>query len=248
MSSSDPPDLASLRAEIDRIDTNLHDLLMQRAEVVARVAGLGTKGAHPLRPGREARIICRLLARHRPPMSRQTVVRIWREVMSGATAQQAAFRLAVSGGSDIEALAREHFGLLAPLAPQPDELSVIQAITDGRVAAGIVPTPFAGSDWWLDLIHRRERPYVVGLLPFWRPRPLGGAAGTALVLSAAHPDPSDEDISLVAIRDLTGEDTQLIASTRGWALCWKPGALQDDALAGSDGAVSLGWAAVPLKE
>ena len=58
------PDLATLRAELDQLDDMLHNTLMRRAEVVKQVAALRVKGPVPLRPGREAAIIRRLLARH----------------------------------------------------------------------------------------------------------------------------------------------------------------------------------------
>ena len=54
--------LPALRAELDRIDNAMHDLLMQRAEVVEHVARSGKPAA--FRPGREASIIRRLLRRH----------------------------------------------------------------------------------------------------------------------------------------------------------------------------------------
>ncbi|MBV9539131.1 MAG: chorismate mutase, partial [Acidisphaera sp.] len=38
-----PAPLAALRADIDAIDTALHDLLMRRADVVARIAALRSK-------------------------------------------------------------------------------------------------------------------------------------------------------------------------------------------------------------
>src|ERR1700677_3184508 len=37
------PTLANLRAELDRLDDGIHDLLMQRAGVVARIAEIGSK-------------------------------------------------------------------------------------------------------------------------------------------------------------------------------------------------------------
>ena len=54
--------LAALRAELDGIDDAMHDLLMRRAACVEEVARSGKRSA--LRPGREASIIRRLLARH----------------------------------------------------------------------------------------------------------------------------------------------------------------------------------------
>ena len=54
-------DLSELRANLDSIDDAIHDLLMRRAEVVSHIASVKTGAA--LRPGREAAIIRRLLAR-----------------------------------------------------------------------------------------------------------------------------------------------------------------------------------------
>ena len=52
------PDLASLRAEIDSIDDAVHDLLMRRAALSARMAASRVKNdSFPYRPGREAGIL-----------------------------------------------------------------------------------------------------------------------------------------------------------------------------------------------
>src|SRR4051812_5667942 len=71
--------LAALRGEIDRLDDQIHDLVMRRAEVVATLANSRVKGgASPLRPGREAMILRRLLARHAGALPGGAVVRLWR--------------------------------------------------------------------------------------------------------------------------------------------------------------------------
>ena len=51
-----------LRARLDELDDKIHDLLMERALVVESVARSGKAAA--FRPGREAAILRRLLARH----------------------------------------------------------------------------------------------------------------------------------------------------------------------------------------
>ena len=43
-------DLVTLRAELDGLDDALHDAVIRRAEVVARIAALRAKGRVPLRP------------------------------------------------------------------------------------------------------------------------------------------------------------------------------------------------------
>ena len=44
--------LDTLRAEIDRLDDEMQDLLLRRAAVVVAVAGLRESGKIPFRPGR----------------------------------------------------------------------------------------------------------------------------------------------------------------------------------------------------
>ena len=154
------PDLLSLRAELDRLDDTLHDTLMRRAEVVLQVASLRVKGSVPLRPGREAAIIRRLLARHSGAMPGRGIVRIWRELLATTTAQQRSLLVAVC-----------------------------QAEGDAPAAA-----------WWTTLLHvGGPRIHVVGRLPFWTPRPEGSPKVQALLVSAAAPDPSGRDRSLLGL-------------------------------------------------
>ncbi len=67
--------LAALRREIDSVDTQLHDLLMQRTELAVKVGEVKAKaqpigrtpseGSKFVRPAREAKILRRLIGRHR---------------------------------------------------------------------------------------------------------------------------------------------------------------------------------------
>ena len=92
---SGPDRLTGLRAEIDRLDGLIHQLVMQRAEVVRSLAGLRIKRGAPFRPAREAAIMRRLLATHRGPLPKPTVVGMWREMIMGMTLIQSAFPVAV---------------------------------------------------------------------------------------------------------------------------------------------------------
>ena len=110
--------LAALRAELDQLDDAMHDLLMRRAEVVGQVGSLGVKGRVPMRPGREASIIRRLLGRHAGRLPPVGIVRIWRELICAHTALQRPLLVAVcgrDGDGAWSAAAREHFGALTPL-------------------------------------------------------------------------------------------------------------------------------------
>ena len=94
--SSIPVELQDLRRRLDEIDDRLQDLLIDRFEIILQVAASKrSDGIAPHQPAREAEIIRRLIARNRPPLQAETLVRIWREVLSGTTRLQGNFRIAV---------------------------------------------------------------------------------------------------------------------------------------------------------
>jgi chorismate mutase len=197
--------LAALRAELDGIDDALHDLLVQRAAVVERVAKSGKASAY--RPGREAAIIRRLLARHSGELPPQTLVRIWRELLAGTTAMQGGFSIAVcqadAAAGFIQA-AREHFGALTPVHVHRSPAQSIAEVSAGTASAAVLPMPSETEPpraaWWTALLHRDSpRIHVVARLPFWVRRPDGAPAVQALVIAAAAPDPSGRDRSLLGL-------------------------------------------------
>jgi chorismate mutase len=205
---NDPaPDLVRLRAELDRLDDVLHDTLMRRAEIVAQVGALGAKGAVPLRPGREASIIRRLLARHRGGFPAASLVRLWRELLGGTTAMQRPLRIAVCDAGHEPAYlaaAREHFGALTPVHHYPSPAQAIHEISTGLAVAAVLPLPREDETprqaWWTALLHRDDpRIHVVARLPFWAARPEGAPQVQAFVASAAAPDPSGSDRSLIGL-------------------------------------------------
>ena len=201
------PDLAALRSELDRIDDAMHDLLMRRAAVVEQVGQLGVKGRVALRPGREATIIRRLLARHTGRFPPASLARMWRELMGGATAMQGAFSLAICDpdpAAAYTAIAREHFGALVPLRTYRTPAQAIGELSSGLASAAVLPMPTewesAAAAWWTALLHKDDpRIFVAACLPFWAARPEGAPKVGAFVVSTAPPDPSGSDRSLLGL-------------------------------------------------
>jgi chorismate mutase/prephenate dehydratase len=201
--------LAALRQALDGLDDRILDLLTQRAAIVERVAN--TKKGGPLRPGREAAIIRRLLENHRGALPRSAVVRIWREIFAASVAQQQGVLVAVCDPAmdgRFAAAAREHLGALTPLRVYRSAAQAIGEVVEGRAGAAILPLPgegaaegAAGPDWWPGLLqqHHKGRIHVVARLPFWRVRPEGAPAVQALVIAGSPADPSGDDISLIAL-------------------------------------------------
>lgn len=193
--------LAALRRRIDEVDDGLQDLLIRRTELVEEIGRLKEQNSvDTFRPGREAQVLRRLIARHRGRFPPAALVRIWREIMSSAVAVQAELSVAVCEGC--WDLARDHFGSLAPLlaVPTPDETTL--AVAEGRAAVGVLPL---GEDddvdpWWLKLGAPDDaRPRVIARLPFGA---LGNAAAgypDAFVIAVMAPEASGDDCTLLAI-------------------------------------------------
>jgi chorismate mutase len=212
------PALAALRAELDRIDDAIHDLLMQRAVVVEQVATQGGKGRVAIRPGREADIVRRLLARHEGNLPRRLIVRWWRELFAATTSMQGSYVVAVcdtDAGSPLTQAAREHFGALTPLRAYRTPSQAIAEISAGSAICAVLPLPAEGeaTAWWTALLHRtssfRDEPriHVIARLPFWTARPEGAPHADALVVAAVAPDASGRDRTLIGM-ELTGENSR----------------------------------------
>lgn len=192
--------LGALRAELDRIDDAVHDLLMQRAKVVEQVGRSGKPAA--FRPGREASIVRRLMQRHLGMLPPVSLFRIWRELLAGTTSMQGGFSLAVCDvdpGASLIQLAREHFGALTPLRIYGSAGQALADVSHGAASVAILPFPSDTDSWWVALLHHEPRLHVVARLPFWRKRPDGAPMLQALVVAAAPSDPSAQDRSFLGL-------------------------------------------------
>jgi chorismate mutase-like protein len=197
--------LAELRRELDSIDDRLHDLLMARAEVVERVALDPAKPGLKIRPGREASIIRRLLARNAGALPGQAIMRLWREIFATALIIEGGQTVAVCARdehSDLPALAREHFGPLTALHRHRNPAQALADIERGTAQVAVLPPPGEEADghWWTALMGTGPRPLsVIAKLPFWTRRAEGAPAGDAYVVAAIRPDASGQDRGLIAL-------------------------------------------------
>lgn len=199
------PTLDDLRRQLDAIDDRIHQAIMERAGVVESIAALKqTTGQPAFRPGRVAEILRRLVARHTGPFPRQSMVRLWCEMLSGSVAMQSPFTVAVAapeaspGPWDI---ARDYFGGYVPMMPLRSAAEVLSAVGDGRAAAGVLPMPSdkEASPWWPALAGARgQGPRVIARLPIAD----GGNArnnGDALVIGPGPADPTGADRTMLVV-------------------------------------------------
>jgi chorismate mutase-like protein len=200
------PTLDELRRKIDEIDDALHDLLIHRVDVVTSIGALKKDNAVPaIRPGREAAILRRLVARHKGPLPHAILVRLWRELLSGTTGIQVDFKVAVYAPDATPGfwdIARDHFGSHTPMTSYRSPTQVMHAVTEAQAMVGILPMPAEGEadPWWPHLVSADAKaPRVIARLPFAGRGNARGEDGDALVIGRGEPEPTGADRSLVVI-------------------------------------------------
>ena len=212
--------LDDLRRRIDAIDDALHDLLIERAEIgrrIGTVKGAARNGAAAWRPGREAQILRRLARRHRGPLPKAALVRIWRELMTAFLRLQGEFSVAVRAGADdgtCREVARDHFGGLTAIRSHETSMQVLREVGEGRAAIGVLPLPQQddAQPWWpMLLASDADLPRVIARLPFV-PGSLTGSEQEALVVGRVPLEKSGADRSLIAIE--LGEEVSRAALRR----------------------------------
>src|ERR1044072_4929072 len=116
---ANPPTLADLRREIDRIDEGIPRLLMERGDIIDRL--IATKktaeSGSAFRPAREADMMRRLVERHHGILPLDTAEGIWRVIIATFTYVQAPFSVHAdlsAGEPAMRDSARFHFGFTVP--------------------------------------------------------------------------------------------------------------------------------------
>ncbi|MEJ0095626.1 MAG: chorismate mutase [Methylocella sp.] len=164
--------LADLRVEIDCIDSELHQLLIKRGEIIHRLIEAKARqgGGSAFRPGREADMMRVLVSRHQGLLPLDTVESIWRIIISTFTYVQSNYSVHadISGGdAKMRDCARFHFGFTVPYVVHQDAGGVIDAVAKSRGDLGMVRVKggaLSGA-WWRRLIDP-QAPKIIARLPF----------------------------------------------------------------------------------
>jgi chorismate mutase len=234
MDTTAPPPLEHLRAEIDRIDQEVLDLLIERLNVVRRIAevkGDGPDGRSALRPAREAQILRRLAERSGARFPAPVLVRMWRELIAALTRLQTPLAVAVFAPKEralrVWDLARDHFGSATAMIAVDRPLQALRALADGSATVAVLPLPNDGDSWWVSLMSDHETQLqVFARLPFVSN---DGEEVRALALSRLEIEPSGDDLTPLAIEAEQGLSRgglrELLATANlnpGWAATWRP--------------------------
>jgi chorismate mutase-like protein len=205
--TSDKKQLEALRDQIDKIDAHIHDLIMERTQVVEDIRevkdNLGAKIM--IRPSREAEVLYRLMERHKGPFPKQEIARIWRELIVATCSFEGPFSVAVYHPDDEPGywdLARDQYGAFTPMSRHPVARRVVEAVQNGEATLGIVPIPKLdeGDNWWRHIVSEHEgTPRIIARLPFIG---IGNARNSgleALVICPVLCEETGRDRSYIAI-------------------------------------------------
>ena len=202
--SAIPDPLGELRAEIDRIDLEMHRLLMARGEIIDRLIAVkrAQGGGCAFRPDREAQMMRALVERHRGLLPVDAVEGVWRVIVSTFTYVQNNYAVHAddSGGdAQMRDSARFHFGFTVPYIAHHGANAVIDAVADSSGDLGVLRATGALVDgaWWTRLIGE-GRPKIIARLPFVE-RPDHPAGLPVFIVARPASDAASRDILLYAI-------------------------------------------------
>jgi chorismate mutase len=183
-----PLDLTALRTRIDALDAQMHQLLMERGEIIDAL--IETKKSREtgsaFRPAREALMMRMLAKRHHGSLPLETVEGIWRTMIGTFTWLQMPYGVHADtslGANVIQDVARFHFGFSPALTYHKTPQDVINAVQQSTGDVGIIRfEPHAASPWWTSLVGE-QAPKIIARLPFIersenasRPHPVGAPA------------------------------------------------------------------------
>lgn len=140
--SKSRPTLASLRAEIDRVDRDLVKLMNQRAEVALKIGQIKlAEGQSIYAPSREEEVIGHALASSKGPLTEFCVRAIYRELISGSRALEKILKVAYLGPSYSYShlAAIERFGQSVEFVPVGSISAVFEEVNRGHTDFGLVP-------------------------------------------------------------------------------------------------------------
>lgn len=195
--------LADLRGEIDRIDLEMHRLLMARGEIIDRLIAVkrAQGGGCAFRPDREAQMMRALVERHSGLLPVDAVEGVWRVIVSTFTYVQANYSVHAddSGGdAQMRDCARFHFGFTVPYVPHHGASAVIDAVAASKGDLGMLRAtgPLEGA-WWTRLVGEAT-PKIIARLPFVE-RPDHPAGLPVFIVARPAADAASRDILLYAI-------------------------------------------------
>lgn len=140
--ASKGPSIASLRSQIDKLDTQILKLINERADLAVDIGKAKAEdGLHIFSPEREEEVLTRVVDDNKGPLDERAVRAVFRELMSGSRAIQRMLRVAYLGPpfSFSHLAAIEKFGESVEYFPVGSIGGVFECVNRKQADLGLVP-------------------------------------------------------------------------------------------------------------
>ena len=197
-------DLSDLRKKIDDIDNQMIALLSDRMKIVDEVGKRKTKastGLSFIRPGREATMLRDLTKKAEGIFPAAAIATIWRMIISTSLVHEDGLSIAAYVSASSENCfwrAREYYGTFLPISKDSSTDSIIDNVAHNNVSVGILPLMDDSKEpWWIRPREEKNDIYIFARIPFISRNE--SAAEPALAIANVIPEPTADDISVLAI-------------------------------------------------
>lgn len=136
------PSLASLRGQIDKLDTEIVRLINERAKIAIQIGKIKDQDGQPVyAPNREEEVLARVVETSKGPLKPQCVRAVFRELISGSRSLERVLRVAYLGPaySYSHLAALDRFGQSVELVPVASISAVFEEVSRGHANFGLVP-------------------------------------------------------------------------------------------------------------
>jgi len=143
--ASEEEKLKQIRDEIDALDEQIQSLVSRRAQCAIEVAHIKRESSPEqpdfYRPEREAEVLRQVKARNEGPLDDETMVRLFRQIMSDCLALQKPLTVAYLGpeGTYTHAAVIKQFGESLNAVPMTAIDEVFREVESGAASYGVVP-------------------------------------------------------------------------------------------------------------
>ena len=155
--------LQNIRNKIDSIDNKIHDLLIERAEIVEKVVEEKRKYKQAnlvvYRPSREHEILVRIIQRHKGNLPEKSLINIWRNLISSYINMQA--ELTLNFSSTLDKIVNNHFGEDIKKEKTTTAIEALKKLNENKVNITVLPYPNTHNDWWAKF-KSYENIFVIG--------------------------------------------------------------------------------------
>ena len=200
--------LQNIRNKIDIIDNKIHDLLIERAEIVEKVVEEKRKYKEAnlvvYRPSREHEILVRIIQRHKGNLPEKSLINIWRNLISSYINMQA--ELTLNFSSTLDKIVNNHFGRDIKKEKTTTAIEALKKLNENKVNITVLPYPNAHNDWWAKF-KRFENIFVIGSIS---ENYIG--VPQALILGKQNFEYADKNI-ILALLEIQSKDVKKCSSS-----------------------------------